>query len=552
MEGGEVQADDASVGSPAPPGERRADRYIVAMLCGAAMVLASVATRGGPGLTVDSIQYMSSGINIAESRGWLLLADQPLTIYAPGLPLIAAFGEVIGIGAEAMLHVLSVASFGAIVLLGHKLLSRSVPLRGVVLGATALLAVSPTLLEVTTMAWSEPPFMVVVLTYLLVLGRVVDRRELGRVDLAALSTLCWIAFFLRYAGVILIVLGVIGLLLALRPLNGRTLVRIGLLGAITSALPMAWVVRNHAVDGTLLGHRSDSNDSLGDSLYRVASTFGTWMLPGSEAGTRSLALVGVAAMLLALVGLIVASSPGPGVQRTALAFGTASGWLLGCAGFVLLYLAYMIAASLYTSFEPLGTRYLFPVSVPGVVVAAAGLSALLRVTTEPRWRVMVAALPLLLIVVHLTAALDDVRTSARDGIGFNTSGYVDSDLAAEAKRLIQSTDDAVVYSNQPFGLWAATRLQPIRWSPRSIGFRGASLEGELDRLVREVGCTSLRTFLIRYRYGDARAMSLAEIRTVIDVTRVAVADDGAIFELTAEEQPRCPADSALPQATKVR
>jgi hypothetical protein len=520
------------------------DRALTAGLCIVAMALAVGATWQGPGLTDDSINYLSTGINVAGSRGWVMLADQPLTIFPPGLPAIMAFGEAIGIGAETTIRIVSVVSFGAIVVLGRRLLDRVVAHHGVVVGATVLLAVSPVLLGVAKMAWSEPPFIALSLVFLLVLGRVLERGSLTLRDVVVLSLVGSGAFLLRYIGVALVVLAGIALLCVVRPLDRRALGRIALFGALSAIVPVACILRNHAVDGTLLGKRIPSPDSLGDSVYRVAVTLGEWLDPLSDPAPRVLAALGVVTALLVVVALVVALRAGRGGAPDAVG-AVDQGQrrqLLSCAGYVLIYLAYLVAASLGTAFEPINSRYLSPVLVPVVVIASAGLAAVLARTEPAGWRRAIAAVPVLLIGLQLVASVDEAHRGAVDGIGYTTSGWADSDLASQAQRLVEQTDGAVIYSNQPFGLWAATRLQPVRWGPFRVGFRGAPVSGELEAVAAQVACAPESTFLVRYRYGSPRVLSNEAIRAAVDVQRVAVAEDGAIFQLTPKEPAPCTAD----------
>ena len=122
-----------------------------------------------------------------------------------------------------MLRIVSVVSFGAMVLLGSALLRRVVDHRGVVLGGTLLLAVAAPLLTVSKMAWSEPPFIVVTLVFLLALGDLWERGTIGRRDVVRLAVLVWVAFVIRYVGISLLGVAGLAMLLAVRPLDRRDL-----------------------------------------------------------------------------------------------------------------------------------------------------------------------------------------------------------------------------------------------------------------------------------------------------------------------------------------
>jgi hypothetical protein len=527
--------------------DRRQDAAVLALCSGMAMALATIATWKGPGLSVDSVGYLATGVNIAGGDGWIMLADQPLTIFPPGLPLIAALGELVGLGAETTLRLVSILSIGAVVALGGVLLRRTVTHRWVALVATAALGVSPVLLGISRMAWSEPPFIAVTLLFLLALGGAAERRTLTWRDVAALSVLCWFAFLLRYVGVALVGVGGLVLLASLRPLDRRALARIAAFGAAGAVAPIAVMLRNHAADGTLLGNRLSSHDSIGQVAGRTAAVFGEWILPVSGVDRIPLAILGTGGALLLLAGLVAAARAattgrdGTGHASTAL--------LACCAIFIIVYLVYLTAASLSTSFEPTNSRYLSPVLVPAVVIAAVGAARVLG-SSGRTGRAVLGVVAAALLVGHLAASVDDARADAAHGIGYQAPKLVESKLAAAALDLVDSSPPSVVYSNNPNALWAATGLQPIHWAPRLVGFRGDRLEGELDAFVDDVRCSDHTVLLVVYLYGDARVVPLADLRKVLELERVGVAaGDGAVFRVTAPRRGRCDGPQMRPTRT---
>jgi hypothetical protein len=520
------------------PDERDAqvDRWLTAGLCGVAMALAVIATWQGPGLSIDSVNYIVTGINFGDGRGLRALADQPLTAFPPGLPLTAALGEVIGIGAENMLRVVSVASFGAMVALGHRLLARIVPNRGVVRGATVLLAVSPILLAVSMMAWSEPPFIAVTLGFLVVLGGVCERGVIGRRDVAALVALSSAGFLFRYIGMALVPLGAITLLVSVRPLDRRAVWRIVSFGLWSAVVPILCMLRNHAADGSYLGRRLPSSDSPTDVAYRVAVTFGRWIYPVDGPTTRTAAFIGAAGLALGVGALLVALPRRHHLSRRAQAN------LIACGVYLVVYTAYLVGAALFTPLAPLNTRLMSPIYVPAVVVLAACVAAGLRRIPSQAWRTAAGATLVVGIALQGAAAVGDARDAGRDGVEYNRTAVEDSQLAAETARLVDATPGAVVYSNVPHALWRGTGIRPILWSPRETAFRGARVTGDLDALEWRVACSWPATYLSLFTFGSQRVIGLDEIRESVDVERVAVADDGAVFRLTSRSQPDCDGD----------
>jgi hypothetical protein len=270
----------------------------------------------------------------------------------------------------------------------------------------------------------------------------------------------------------------------------------------------------------------------------MATTFGRWIVPGADLATRPLAIVGAAGVVLVALGLAV------GVARESRLDGEAPeadgrATLASGALFVLVYIAFLTASSLSTAFSRPDIRLLSPVYVPIVALGAYGLGAVLRRLRTTPARATLAVLLLLFLIAQLTVSIGDAREGARDGIGFGHARYAGSEVADAAVELVNSSPPAVLYSTSPNALWAATRLQPLYFAPRDAGVRGLPVAGELDAFADDVACTPLDSYLVVHLLPDDRVIGLDELRTVVDLDRVAVAADGAIFRVTAEPTGGC-------------
>ena len=274
------------------------------MSAAVAVALDLLATARGPGLSPDSVEYLSAGVGLAEGRGLQMLNGNAWTLFPPGLPVVVASGDVVGLSAETSVRLFTAACFAVMPVLTYLLLRKLVQSPALRVGGTVLVAVSPAMLNVSSMAWSEAPFIVVTLLFALVAGGIWERGTLTLRDAAVLVVLCWLAFALRYAGVALIVAGVVAFVLCLEPKRRpRTLAHVGGFAVAAAAFPVAWMLRNHAADGNFLGPRAASPDSVVDVVRSLVKTTGGWLLP-TEAlplGLRGLVAVGAvgcAAVLL--------------------------------------------------------------------------------------------------------------------------------------------------------------------------------------------------------------------------------------------------------------
>jgi hypothetical protein len=280
--GPKVQAGAGSAGASAAsqPKPMRNPTLIVACLSALAAVTATlIATTRGPGLDPDSADYLSSGLNLAQGHGLRTFTGTLLTLFPPGLPAVVALGHWLGISAEWTVRLFNAGAFAGAVCLGFLLLKRHVQSRLLVAASTALLAISLPLLYVSQMAWTEPAFIVICLGFILVLERLVATPRTVS-WLVAAAVLVWAAFMFKYAGLALIPAGALTLLLARRRSGWRSaLTSTGAFVALSAVVPVAWMVRNHSVDGTLMGYRAPSTDGPLFVAWRVAVVLGEWVIP---------------------------------------------------------------------------------------------------------------------------------------------------------------------------------------------------------------------------------------------------------------------------------
>ena len=120
-------------------------------------------------------------------------------------------------------------------------------------------------------------------------------------------------------------------------------------------------------------------------------------------------------------------------------------------------------------------------------------------------------------------------------------------MAAAASEFVHAqTGPVVVYSNNPNALWQATGMQPIHFAPKEAGVRGRKLTGELDTFKRDVGCSSVPTFLVFYLVTDDRYMSLNEIKSAVNVQRERGDFDGTVFRVSPKEPAACMTSPPVP------
>jgi 4-amino-4-deoxy-L-arabinose transferase-like glycosyltransferase len=197
---------------------------------------------------------------LAEGHGLRDFGAVELTLYPPGLPGVVAVAHWLSLSAEPTVRLLNAAAFACTVWLGFLLLRRLVRSRLLVIGATALLGVSPLLLSMAQMVWTEPIFIVISLCLILVLERLMCSKG-GILWLVFAAALVWLAFMFRYVGIVSIAAGGVTLLVG-RMRHGwrEALARAGCFVVMSAIVPLVRIVRNRGTEGTYLGPRPPSSD----------------------------------------------------------------------------------------------------------------------------------------------------------------------------------------------------------------------------------------------------------------------------------------------------
>ncbi len=436
--------------------------WVPAMLAVVAAVATWVATRHGPGLSPDSVTYISAARNLVAGHGYSDLTGQPNTTFAPGFSAVLAIGQWAGLSVLTWARVVNAAAFAAVVVLTSMLLRRHVASPGLALAATAFVAVSPTLLNVARHAWSEPLFCAVLLGFILLLeGALASAKHRTRL-VALAGFLAGVGFLVRYAALALAIAGVVVLLVPRVHQPART--RLGQLSVFALAfvpLPALWLLRN-ATSGApyVLGPRVGVSTSLWNLLGLFASSVRDLVAP--SAVISPWAVIALPVVALMVVGALAATR-----ERQRLGHRVGAGSLLPLSVFVGTYSAFVLTAG-KVSGASVETRTVMPIYVPLVIIAAwlieNARTLALRRGRHPFFPGRRAGLAIG-VAFLLFYGVWFAQNAWSDGTGrgyYNGPTVVDAPLARTVQHL---PADALVVSNSPWALYYASGHQPIVAQP---------------------------------------------------------------------------------------
>ena len=435
-----------------------------------------VFTPYGAGVTDDSVFYLSGAQSVLE-RGdlsWPVGGDErePLTHFPPLYPLLLAGSGWLGIDIVHDAGLIGAILFGCCVMAIGWSVYRHSSSAGASLTAALLALVSPIMLSIYTMVWSEVLFLLLLVLTIGFLAEAILGRGLSAIITAGILT--GLACLTRYAGVSLIAAGFVGLLL-LKPGNWRGRITAALtFTAIASISFIGWFIRNAFIVGSLANRTLSFHPITRANLNMAAYTVSTWLMPGTYAFRVRLAAVllpGLLAGLYLLRNTLVnwrsrTRIPAKLTDRLRIT------WLLVI--FVILYAAVLITS---LSFVDASTRLNARILSPAYLIALLWLFLVL----DLRWLSLGARriTATLAICVWLTAVtiyllqsypyLEGMRAAGR---GFSGRGWTQSETVQAVWAL---EEGGILYSTEGLALQYLTG-RPAYWVPEKI----RTLEGTLD------------------------------------------------------------------------
>lgn len=427
---------------------------LISLSAFAGMALVFYATTSGPGVGGDATIYLVSARNFLAGKGlgWIE-ADgsfRLLPYTPPFYPLVLGFLGLVGnmVSGARLVNILLFGGLAALLGLTFIRYTGNGWL-GVIL--SGLVALSPVLLGVHVWAMSEPLFLFLGFSGLIVLFAYLEsgRRRI----LFTSALLCGLAFLTRYMGLAYIAAGGLALLFLGREEESRVKSKVGgreltdaVLFGIVSLLPIiVWFIVDFSITGTV-GSRSGQPASaywqrfleMGPALMKI---YLFWLIPDSVSNRLPafaqllmwlvpVLLLGILAFLA--IGRIRQGQGQVSVHGSASIFSVTRPALRMLLMFLLFLIVYMVVLAVAQVFTyppiTLASRMLSPAHL-AVLVCLPALLLLAAQTLFPRSSLAVVLISIGLLGLLGTYGLRSIMI-ARDyhgsGIGYNSSAWRNS------------------------------------------------------------------------------------------------------------------------------
>ena len=429
-----------------------------AYLAVSAALLSVVANRSGVGWSWDTSDYVAVGKNIATGNGLLDATGLPMTVRPPGLSILIAIGDLLGLSVNLTAQLLNAICAGIVVVVTHQLLRVAQTKNSTRIIATAFVAFSPALFWQYSMIWTEPPFIALV-----AVAMIISLRPMNTSKFVSLVILFIALFFVRYVGPVFS----FGVAMSAALFDRRQL---GLIkSALTNCLALVislvpvwfWLQRNENIDGTLTGARTPGGGSLLDPLKTFTATLGSWLTGSPVEGGIYLSwndypeatkILGVLFVLIIVVLLIVYIVR----QFSERSDFAQSSVLVLSASISVIYIAFSAYRFVHFELGPLDNRMMIPIYVPLVLVVAILIdniqvsSKLLSTTSK--------VIFVLLVAFQAVLSINDALRFGRDGRYWSAQAFQDQPIHQFVKSLPKSSS---LMSNQPQQLFAVWQRSSV-------------------------------------------------------------------------------------------
>ena len=510
---------------------------VVMAILGAAHVLVRTSIYGA-GIGADSVSYLSTAENLITGNGLQDFRGTGLLPWPPLFPLLLAAMGLVGIDPLNAGRLVNVASCGLIILVSGLWLRRSLRSPFLAMGAVLALATSYPLGYFSSFILTDATF---VLFTLLALTRMESFSNWNvrwkPLVLAALFTA--LAALTRYAGIAVVVTGVLMLLLYAGGTLADRLNRAAVYGAISAAPVGAMFARNYLLFGDYDRKATRVGQPLLTSLEQAAGLFHEAVMPADVPGWIGAALLwsfvlaasaGVAIYVYTEVGQRVSPSPSQTPHTLQRRRESARPF----AVFSLVYLTFiLLVVSWIGNPSGIAMRFLLPLYIALFLLGWWLLDRLFHIRTHG-WRFVAkrisASLVLILCLGHFglwaRKSFDITAEALESGFIGDTFNTVQWDQSETIEYLKANRVDARVYCNR-FGL-----LHSLLALEAGTNVRGQY--PTLPEKIQQLAGIEDGAYIVWIRHASSSAYDFNDmnLRTLPGLETVAELSDGVIFRAT--------------------
>jgi hypothetical protein len=404
----------------------------------------------GVGISPDSIMYMSTARNLNAHMGLNYFGNKPIVAFPVFFPMFLAAVEFITQTDPLVLApALTGALFGTVIFLaGYIMEGFAFPSKLYKWLVLAALVLSPSLLEIYSMLWSETLFIVWTMVFVIAYRNYTLSHSIKALLLLAFITA--LACLTRYAAITLVGTGGMLMLFDADLKPRKKIGHILLFGGISVSLLIANLIRNNLVTHTGTGPRYKSLTSLTENMHYVGTVFCDWFTLTEKQYSWGATITG-----LLVIGFIIAFLYYAFKNRKM--YGSYENILLAL---FIVYGLFMILSATISRYERLNNRLLSPLFIPFLLGCTYWLPLVLK-HTRSKFRLILISLATCvgLIFIYNEHATDYQRYDDQGDYGvpgFTDDSWNKSPLVATLKKPNLFKPGYPIYNNLCEGFYFFT------------------------------------------------------------------------------------------------
>jgi 4-amino-4-deoxy-L-arabinose transferase-like glycosyltransferase len=429
------------------------------------------ATHLGIGISPDSVYYIGGARSLLDGEGFRHPLGDLISHYPPFYPLLLSAISIFGHDPIVMSRWLNAMIFAANIFLTGVIIFRLLEEKSSsatwlsVVGAI-LVASSIGMLEIHTMAWTEPLYLLLQLVGLVLLTWYFDQQNIILLLLAGLFI--GLALLTRYAGVAIIGTGMVGLIL-LSKMSFRKRITALIVFTLASLLPMVtWVLRNYIFTGTTANRDFVFHSLNRAHFWEALTTVSSWALIPISSPTL-IKLVPLILVFMFVGGVIlILILQARSEHRKSLVAGIPDFpnliWLFVIL--IPLYIGTLLFTNMFlNTYTPLDRRILSPIYIPIVILVLYFVGIFYHHMRERQFsKILTGGFLIGFTCLHILFGYQYFATIYQTGLGFNASIWFKS----ETLNAIQQLPDGInYYSNAPEALYIHTN-HPTNKIPQAV------------------------------------------------------------------------------------
>lgn len=400
------------------------------------VVLLLSTNSSGVGITYDSTEYFAGAKSLVENGAFNAVDGRPQSTWPPGYSFLISVPHRVGLSLEASSLVVSALALMVIVISVLQMLL-VFEVSGIKsMAVVALVMISPGLIEASSVALSELPFIAALLaSFALLVSQ--QRAKFVFVSGIFIGSACLV----RYVGIFFIPFVAALTFVCQRRVASKlsAAVRTTVLLIAAMAIPAIWMRRNIRLTGSATGNREPGGGTFIDATEAALKALGQLLI-----GARVSPGIQFAIGVILTVALLVAAGLAVSHRRLE---------ILLITSIPVAYLFFTAYRFVHVEYAPIDLRAMTP-TAPFLVIALASASwpEATRIR-PPKWAAWSAvSLLLLLGVVDIGAKTTEAEAWGSDK--FQNSNF--------AKVVAELPEDSVIISNFPQRAFSLTQSLPIR------------------------------------------------------------------------------------------